>query len=146
MPTIEIDVTALEAAAQLLDPVAVREAAGAGFERGIAQMCAYIQQDKLSGQVLNQRSGNLSQAVGHPDVSTNGDNFTATVGGPFYGGVHEFGATINVNSAVNLPGIGWRYLKTVTLPARPWLYPSAQEQLPNIAEQMWQEVAQALPS
>lgn len=141
MPTIEIDVTALEGMAQLFDAATVREAAGTGFERGIAQMCAYIQQNKLSGQVLNQRSGHLSQAVGHPDVSTNGDNFTAIVGGPFYGGVHEFGATIN--SPVLIEGVGWRYIKT--LPARPWLYPSAEEQLPNIAEQMRQEVAQAMP-
>lgn len=139
---INIDVSALQTMAELFNADKMRAAAGVGFERGIAQMAAYIQQNKLSGQVLNQRSGRLSQAVGHPSVETVGDHFTATVGGPFYGGVQEFGATIN--SPVLIEGVGWRYIKE--LQARPWLIPSAEEQKGNIAQQMRTEVANTLGS
>jgi phage gpG-like protein len=144
MSVIEIDVSALQTMSDKLDPQKMRDAAAIGFERGIAQLAAYIQQNKLSGQVLNQRSGRLIQAVGHPQVDSSGSRMTAIVGGPFYGRVHEFGATISVNSPVNMPNIGWRYLSTVVIPARPWLNPSAEEQKPNIAKQMTREVKAAL--
>ena len=139
---IQIDVTALRSMAELFNPDKMRAAAGRGWDRGIAQLVAYIQQNKLSGQVLQQRSGRLSQAVGHPMVETGGDSFTAVVGGPFYGGVQEFGATIN--SPVLIEGVGWRYIGE--LQPRPWLYPSVEEQQANVAEQMRIEVSNVLGS
>ncbi len=133
---INIDVSALQKMAELFDSDKMRAAAGKGFKRGIAQMASYIQQNKLSGQVLNQRSGRLSQAVGHPSVDTGGDQFTAIVGGPFYGGVQEFGASIlgGKGSPVMIEGVGWRFMREIK--ARPWLIPSAEEQKDNVGLQM----------
>lgn len=116
-----------------------------GMTVAMARLAAYIQQTKLSGQVLHQRSGRLSQSVGHPTVTQESNTrVTGFIGGAWYGRVHEFGATIHVNSPVMLKGIGWRYLKTVTLPPRPWLNPSIQEQSPMIAAQVVSAVQQAL--
>jgi hypothetical protein len=137
---IEIDTSEIARMAELYDADKVREAAGAGFERGVARLAAYIQQEKLSGQVLNQRSGRLSQAVGHPTVETSSNTMTATIGGPFYGGVQEFGATIN--SPVLIEGVGWRYIKE--LQPRPWLYPSVEERMDDITQQMREAVTQSL--
>lgn len=131
---ITVDASDLDRMGDTFDPARIKAAAAEGFERGVAQLSAYIQQEKLSGQVLNIRSGRLSQAVGHPSVESGGDVMTAQIGGPFYGAVQEYGASINVNSPVNLPNIGWRYLKTVVLPARPWLMPSIEEKLSDIKD------------
>ena len=143
----QVDVTAL---GDLIDKLRENQSAiGDGLEAGMtsamAKLAAYIQQNKLSGQVLNQRSGKLSQSVGHPTVSRESDTrVVGAIGGVFYGKVQEFGATITINSAVNMKGIGWRYLKTITLPARPWLNPSIEEQLDMISAEVVGAVKEAL--
>jgi hypothetical protein len=54
-----------------------------------------IQRDKLSGQVLNARSGKLRASINVPPVEVSGSTITGTVegaGGPaWYGQVHEAG-------------------------------------------------------
>lgn len=110
-----------------------------GLNVGLVKLANYIVQNKLSGQVLNQRSGRL---IGSVQSSVNvyqsgGGRATGYIGSVFYGGVQERGATITINSPVDLGGdIGWRYLKTITLPARPWLAPSIQEQSDMISEEI----------
>lgn len=58
--------------------------------------------------------------------------------------MQEFGASITVNHAVNLPNIGRRYLKTVTLPARPWLNPSIEEQRDMIGQEVVDATKEAI--
>jgi hypothetical protein len=131
---IHIDVSGItQLAAKFEDPDRVIAAVAAGMEVGLAQTANNIVGSELSGQVLNIRSGRLAQAVEAVKVQISGTGVEGTIGGPFYGGVQEHGATIAVNSAVDLGGdIGWRHLDTVTLPARPWLEPGVKENLPVI--------------
>ncbi len=141
-----VDISALNTlAAQLRqNQSAIGDGLEAGMTRAMAKLAAYIQQNKISGQVLNIRSGRLAQAVGHPTIERESDvRVTGRIGGPFYGRVHEFGATITVNSPVLLPD-GWRYLKTVTIPARPWLNPSVEEQQPMMAAEVVAAVRNAI--
>ena len=142
-----VDVTALATLADKLreSSTNVGGALEQGMTTAMAKLAAYIQQNKLSGQVLNIRSGRLAQSVGHPTVTRESDTrVVGAIGGVFYGKVHEFGATITINSAVNMAGIGWRYLKTVTIPARPWLNPSIEEQQDMIAAEVVGAVKEAL--
>lgn len=58
--------------------------------------------DKLSGQVLNQRTGKLAQSVRVTDTENDGSTITGGVqagGGPaFYGKYHEDGGTFEVST------------------------------------------------
>lgn len=143
----QVDITALQSLADKLreDGTNVGGALEQGMNVAMAKLAAYIQQNKLSGQVLHQRSGKLSQSVGHPTVTRESDTrVVGAIGGVFYGKIHEFGATITINSAVNMEGIGWRYLKTVKIPARPWLNPSIEEQKDMIAQEVVGAVREAI--
>ena len=142
----KIDVSALQTLAGRFLTADVH----AGLEKGMmiatTKLSSYIVQNKLSGQVLNIRTGNLAQSVQTPSPGPSNDfSVTYLVGGKWYGKVHEFGATINVNSPVYLGNdIGWRYLKTVTIPARPWLNPSIQEKIPEMTEDVTKAVREAI--
>lgn len=71
------------------------------------QLAEYIKANKLSGQVLNARSGNLAESVRPVPVTVSGDDIIGGVqagGGPIkYAGVHEYGVdhpwTIQVKNA-----------------------------------------------
>lgn len=114
---------------------ALGDAVQRGLTTALVKVANYAVANKLTGQVLNQRTGRLISSVqSSVRVSGSGTRVTGRIGSVFYGRVHEFGATIEVNSPVNLGGdIGWRYLKTVTLPPRPWLGPSLDENKDQIA-------------
>lgn len=130
MSDIHIDVSGIsQLAAKFESPERVIEAVAEGMEIGLAKTANAIASNQLAGGVLHIRSGRLAQAVAaSPSVSISGTSVEGTISGPFYGGVQEHGATIDVNSAVDLGGdIGWRTLGTVTLPARPWLRPGLEE-------------------
>lgn len=143
---IKIDVTATRELAERLRGADLRGALERGMLIGTTKLSSWIVQNKLSGQVLNIRTGNLAQSVQTPSPGPASDtSVTYLVGGKWYGRVHEFGATIEVNSPVNLGGdIGWRYLKTVTLPARPWLNPSIQEQKQMVADEVYKAIKEAV--
>lgn len=140
-----IDVTATRELAERLRGADLRGALERGMLVGTTKLSSWIVQNKISGQVLNIRTGNLAQSVQTPSPGPSSDtSVTYLVGGKWYGKVQEFGATIEVNSPVNLKGIGWRYLKTVTLPARPWLNPSIEEQKDMVAQEVYKAIREAI--
>ena len=63
---------------------------------------AHIKEDKLSGQVLNVRSGALRRSI-FSTVDQSADSVVATVGSSSdvkYGRAHEYGATIHIPEIV----------------------------------------------
>lgn len=93
-----------------------------------------VMQDKLSGQVLNVRTGNLRRSIPRgTKVVESGDNITGVVGlggggsakVAKYGGIHEYGGTIpaHVVEVKNKMALRWmsngtpRFAKRVNIPA-----------------------------
>jgi phage gpG-like protein len=73
---------------------AVTEAAVNAVKRLTFELQAYVQSDKLSGQVLHVRTGNLRNSV-NSQFATEDGQFTGRVGtGIAYAAIHEFGGTI----------------------------------------------------
>lgn len=84
-------------------PAKVRAAAKSSLDAWAVELAAYIRESKLSGQVLNRRTGKLSGSV-HP---LSEDLPQAVVGGAAAGGVsvpyariHEFGGMIPAHEVV----------------------------------------------
>lgn len=90
----------------------------------------YIQDTKLSGQVLHKRSGRLFDSI-HPDVRTVGPGLVEGVVGTslIYSRIHELGGVIH---HTNLFGRG--IVADITIPQRPYMAPSAEEFRPRILE------------
>lgn len=62
----------------------------------MARLADYVRASKLSGQILNRISGNLSRSI-HPGASIDGDTVIGTVGTNIrYAYVHEVGGTFDV--------------------------------------------------
>lgn len=107
-------------------------------------LLSYVKDEKLSGQVLNQRSGNLKNS-GFTEMSETAEtllgtvNFGATVP---YARIHEFGGSINVPEVTDKLMVFERDGQTiftrrhraftVQMPARPYLGPSLEEKSPQI--------------
>jgi phage gpG-like protein len=84
------------------------DAANAGLARAIARLGIalqnHVQQDKLSGQVLNVRSGTLRSSI-HAEICKNATEMTATVFTDLdYAAAQEFGfsGTVNVRASLRL--------------------------------------------
>lgn len=103
----------------------------------------YVQLNKLSGQVLAQRSGNLKRAM-YVEVNSVGERIEGIVGvdstAP-YGRFQELGAHIPERVPVHAKALRFYVggnpvfamrAKAFTLPARPWLVPSLRERAPVI--------------
>lgn len=76
----------------------------------------------ITGKILKVRSGHLRRSV-HTVLHGKGRKAGATVGtSVIYAAVHEFGATIRAKRAkylrFKIPGIGFRSVKQVRIPAR----------------------------
>jgi phage gpG-like protein len=73
---------------------AVTDAAVNAVKRLTLELQAYVQSDKLSGQVLHVRTGNLRNSI-NSQFGYEGGQFTGRVGtGIQYAAIHEFGGTI----------------------------------------------------
>jgi hypothetical protein len=106
-------------------------------------LSTYVQVNKLSGQVLKQRSGNLKRAM-YTEVQTSAEQVTGIVGvdstAP-YGRYQELGAHIPERIPVHAKALRWyaggkpvfaMRASAFTLPARPFLIPSLAEREPVI--------------
>lgn len=107
-------------------------------------LLSYIKDDKLSGQVLNQRSGNLKNS-GFTEVTETAetmlgtDNFGRTAP---YAQIHEFGGNISIPEVTGKLMVFERNGETiftrrhkafvVRIPARPYAEPSLEEMSPEI--------------
>ena len=102
-----------------------------GMQIGLAKTASYIQTNKLSGQVLHHRTGNLKRSVmSSVEVESSGEEVIGKIGGKIYGLYNELGAEIYPKRAKMLrftKNGKVIYAKHVHLPARPWLKPGLEE-------------------
>lgn len=130
MPTSEIHVFGKDAViarfAKIVSnlPAAVLTA----MKTQMVALADYVRVNKLSGQVLNRRSGNLSRSItGQAEIT--GFSVVGTMGskGVPYAGIHEFGAvfTREITQAFGRPIVP--VMATFHYPERAFLRPSARE-------------------
>lgn len=126
-------------------------------------LLAYVEDNKLSGQVLNQRSGALKRS-GYTEFQSTEDEIAGVIGFGSglstsqntvpYAAIHEFGGTINV------PAVDGKLMVfqkagqtifttkhvafTVHMPARPYLGPSIDENREGILARLQTAVNEEL--
>lgn len=118
------------------------------MNRQVLELVRHIKQDKLSGQVLNRRTGALSRSIHAKPTKVTNENIVGAVASgltvPKLDGsrvslmaVHEFGAVITAKKAkylrFKIDG-KWIMKKQVTIPKRPVMGPALKEQAPAIDE------------
>jgi phage gpG-like protein len=133
--------TAAKAFASIRDAVTVQT----------GMLAEYIKRDKLSGQVLKNRSGNLRNSV-FPLTETSGSVVTGQVyvdNTAPYGRYQEYGAHIPERVPVNAKALRWYVggspvfamrARAFTLPARPFMAPSLDERAPAITAAIQESV------
>jgi hypothetical protein len=129
----------------------IMDAAQASFMEGLARTASWIQQNELSGQILHQRSGRLSQSVGHPTVERSGDVLNGFIGSVWYGRIHEYGGTFQTvrRGMVISPKGGQSYYRhagggTVTFPERAWLRPGIEANRDMIRQTLVEGIIEAM--
>lgn len=131
------------------------EAVRAEMPIEVGNLLAYILDSKLSGQVLNQRSGNLKRS-GFTEISQEGNDVIGFVG---FGRTVPYAAIHNYGGKIDIPEVTGRLMVferagatvftmrhrafTVNMPARNFLESSAEEKAPEIREGFNQAVAEA---
>ena len=143
---------------------ALPDAANAGLARAIAKLGialqSHVQQDKLSGEVLNVRSGTLKSSIDvHIDKSAAG--VTATVFTDLdYAAAQEYGfsGTVNVRASLRMIKQAFGHpiaTKTVSvrahsrqmdLPARSFLQSALDDMAPNISADVEDALREAITS
>ncbi|HYW76729.1 MAG TPA: phage virion morphogenesis protein [Gammaproteobacteria bacterium] len=120
----------------------------AEVNRQDALLEAYIKREKLSGQVLNRRTGRLSRSIHSEPARREGSTILGRVGtNLIYAPVHEFGATIRAKRAKYLRfkvGGQWVMKEQVTIPARPYMRPSLAERAPAIREGLQRAIGKVI--
>ncbi len=111
-----------------------------GMAKATLGLRNYIAYNKISGQVLQNRTGHL-RAFLFWKVDTKEEEVVGQVYETMkYGKVHEFGMTITAMRAKALHWIGPdgkpRFAKKVVIPARPWMRPGYEENKPAILEEL----------
>jgi len=105
------------------------------FTRGMYSAALLVERrakEKLSGEVLHVRTGRLWSSVTSSVSETMGGEMEGRVGSNVvYARIHELG------------GVTGRHHAT-TIPARPYLRPSAEEQIPEIRDVLGREIAAAI--
>lgn len=131
-------------------PARILVAVVAATQRETGELAAYVQTEKLHGQVLNQRTGNLARSI-TPEVTSTESQVTGTVGIPQlstvpYAAIHEFGfqGTESVREFVRTQTHAWgkpitprevtvqAHERQVSFPARSYLRTSLQERFEAI--------------
>lgn len=70
---------------------AVRDAIAKAMEAAALDLVSHVKKNKLSGQVLKRKTGNLSRSINYK-MNTSGDTVSASVGSnAVYAAIHEFG-------------------------------------------------------
>jgi phage gpG-like protein len=115
------------------------------------QLQQYVVREKLSGQILHQRSGTLKDSVRALPVELQGTTITGTVeaggGAAFYGRFHEYGAVFDVKNrgVKHVAGktragfmfhAAMRSGRPVVIPARPFMRPSLAENAAMIEREL----------
>lgn len=118
--------------------------------RIMIELQRYIITQKLEGQVLHHRTGNLERAVVYTEPAMSGAIISATIGvsklAP-YAKVHEEGGTVDVREHLRTSKLGKQFsvrAHLATYPARPFLHPSMIENEALIFRKLQIAVNQAL--
>lgn len=126
-------------------------------------LLAYVEDEKLSGQVLHQRSGALKRS-GYTAFEENYDEIAGIVGFGSgastsqntvpYAAIHEFGGEINIPAVEGKPMVfekagqtvftNRHVAFTVHMPARPYLGPSIEDNRAGILTRLQQAVNEEL--
>jgi hypothetical protein len=107
-------------------------------------------QEKLSGEVLNIRTGKLIGSVNKEPVTVSGGvvqgSITAAAGPAWYGKIHEFGGTfvIRRGSLSRKAKKNKKRLPTVTFPERSFMRSSLEELRQTIIRRLKTAVVEAL--
>ena len=102
-----------------------------GMTSAMSMLSSYVKREKLSGQVLKNRTGTLRRSI-NAKITVGTDSVTGQVGTNLvYAKAHEFGATIEAKRAKFLAFRGrdgfMIFRKRVVIPPRPFLAPSFRE-------------------
>jgi HK97 gp10 family phage protein len=125
----------------------------------VGKLAEYIKRDKLSGQILKNRTGNLRNSI-FPSISQSTSGPTGSLTGAVsvdntapYGRYQEYGAEIPERVPVKAMALRWYVngspifrmrARAFTLPARPFMRPSLDERAPEITRALQQALNQAL--
>ena len=118
------------------------------FRRIARELASYIKYQKLSGQVLNRKSGRLMGSVGMSVTQSDGDfQLRVFAGGEEapYAIVHELGGTIQVPAHMSASRLGCQYMiaaHSARYPQRSFMRTSLEENEDAISEKI-QEAVQA---
>lgn len=138
----------------------VRIAAKSSLDAWATELAGYIQAEKLSGQVLNRRTGDLRATV-HPIPAKDiGTAISAGAGGGAnlrYAKIHEYGGLIPAHTVVatNAKALAFtvngmlRFAKSVSIPAvtmpeRSYMRSALREQAPDGIAQLRAAVKEAI--
>jgi hypothetical protein len=118
--------------------------------RLVIELQRYVILNKLEGQVLHHRTGNLERATVYDEPENNGNVISATVGvtglAP-YGKIHEYGGTVDVRESMRVSKLGNPYFvrgHRATYPERSFLRTSLAENEEHIQESIQRAVNEAL--
>jgi len=127
------------------------------LQRGVGRALLLIQtrtkESKLSGQVLNVRTGRLRRSIATRMDPVTGDGKVSGVVGTkvVYAGAHEFGfhGTVSVREHLRRSKLGKPFYvsahsRTMHLPERSFLRSSFRELQPQIRDEIAKEVANAV--
>lgn len=121
-----------------------RKEAYQSMSRLVMELTRKVKQDKLSGQVLNNRTGRLRRSI-HPEVQATGRSLFGRVGtNVIYAAIHEYGGDIYPKTAKALRfQIGDRWITTqhVKMPERSFLRTALAEMEPAILAEFSQAVS-----
>lgn len=140
-------------------PAQIKAAAKSALDVWGAELASYIKADKLSGQVLNRRSGRLSASV-MPLRQQSSDSVSGGARGGRgvpYAAIHEYGGLIPAHEVVarnaqalcfSVDGIK-RFAKSVhipdvQMPERSYMRSSFKEQVPRGIEMLRAAVKEAI--
>ena len=103
----------------------------------------------LTGRVLNRRSGALLRTL-RVDVSARNNKVTGQLlaggRGVQYARIHELGGVIQGQPwlVFKLPDGGWRKVRSVTIPRRPYLQPALEDAMADLGPEIQDHLAPLL--
>lgn len=139
----------------------VRVVAKSSLDMWATELAGYIKADKLSGQVLNRRSGRLSSSV-HPVASETSTTTSAGAGGGAgvpYAKAHEYGIQRNVvvSAYHRMQTMAWgkpmanprevlvnQHSSYINLPERSYMRSALQDKAPDGIAQLRAAVKEAI--
>lgn len=140
-------------------PGKINTAAKSSLDAWATELAGYIKADKLSGQVLNRRSGRLSASV-HPVTEQTSSSISGGAGGGAgvpYAKIHEFGGMIPAHQIVakNAQALSFtvdgikRFAKSVQIPdvqmpERSYMRSAFKEEAPRGIEMLRAAVKEAI--